>query len=283
MFPRGPVGHPSYMPELAEVEHARRRWNPALNERVDDVLIASPTPRVFRGTDRHALRDALVGATFAGSEARGKQLALRFGDAWLGLHLGMSGALVLEDAAYVPRKHDHLVVRTARHSMVFNDPRHFGRVLFHAGPDEPAWWSTLAPSVLGDDFTADELAAFLQRRGRSPLKAALLMQERFPGVGNWMADEILWRVKMHPATLCGALGAESAAALWRGVRRVARLSIDTIDDHWEYPDTWLFAHRWEPGGHCPRCDALLSRDAIGGRTTCWCPRCQGARPLRRLP
>ncbi len=271
------------MPELAEVEHARRYWNPALGERITDVFIASPTPRVFRGTDRDALVGALVGSTFTGSEARGKQLAFRFGDAWLGLHLGMSGALVLEDARYIPRKHDHLVVRTANHSMVFNDPRHFGRVLFHEGPDEPAWWSKLAPSVLSDAFTADELTTFLKRRGRSPLKAALLMQERFPGVGNWMADEILWRVKMHPATLCGALGAESVAALWRGVRRVARLSIDTIDDDWNYPDTWLFSHRWEPGGHCPRCDAPLSRDAIGGRTTCWCPRCQGARALRRLP
>jgi formamidopyrimidine-DNA glycosylase len=65
------------------------------------------------------------------------------------------------------------------------------------------------------------------------------------------------------------------------VRRVARLAIDTIDDRWEYPKTWLFAHRWEPGGRCPRCATALGRDTIGGRTTCWCPRCQPAAPKPR--
>lgn len=271
------------MPELAEVEHARRVWDPALGERIEEVSIASPTPRVFRGTDRDALREALVGETFDGSEARGKQLAFRFGPTWLGLHLGMSGGLVLEDAAYAPRRHDHLVLRTATHALVFHDPRHFGRVLFDAGDEEPAWWSKMAPSVTSDDFTVEAMGAFLKRRSRSPVKSVLLMQERFPGVGNWMADEILWRARLHPSTPCGSLGPESTAALWRGVRRVARLSIDTIDENWEYPRTWLFAHRWEPGGHCPRCDTALARASIGGRTTCWCPRCQGARPRKRLP
>jgi hypothetical protein len=32
-----------------------------------------------------------------------------------------------------------------------------------------------------------------------------LVQERFPGVGNWMADEILWRACIHPSKRCGQL------------------------------------------------------------------------------
>ena len=34
---------------------------------------------------------------------------------------------------------------------------------------------------------------FLARHPKLPMKAVLLLQPGFPGVGNWMADEILWR------------------------------------------------------------------------------------------
>ena len=37
------------------------------------------------------------------------------------------------------------------------------------------------------------------------------------------------------------------------------------------PRSWLFLHRWSDGGRCPRTGALLRRDTIGGRTSCWSP------------
>jgi formamidopyrimidine-DNA glycosylase len=100
------------------------------------------------------------------------------------------------------------------------------------------------------------------------------MQERFPGIGNWMADEILWRARLNPRRPGGDLGPGEARVLWRATREVCRRAIDVMDQNWEYPDAWLFAHRWEDGGRCPRCRTGLLRAAVGGRTTCWCPRCQ---------
>jgi len=40
---------------------------------------------------------------------------------------------------------------------------------------------------------------FLTRHGRAPIKAVLLLQSGFPGIGNWMADEILGNRKSIPA------------------------------------------------------------------------------------
>ena len=265
------------MPELAEVEHSRRLWDVALGDRVREVVIASPKARVFRGTDVDALEAALPGKALAGSEAKGKQMAFRFGrggSLWLGLHLGMSGRLLVGAPDHEPAKHEHLVLRQTKRSLVFFDPRHFGRVLFHAGAGEPAWWSAIAPSVLSDEFDAAAVAAFLGRRRRAPLKAVLLMQERFPGIGNWMADEILWRARLHPAPAAGSLDRRAATALWRQVRGVAQRAVEVVDDDWGYPKSWLFRNRWEAGGRCPRCRETLARETIGGRTTCWCPRCQ---------
>lgn len=262
------------MPELAEVEHSRRQWDVGLNQPITQVHLR-PGTRVFRGIDTDALRQNLTGRTLLGSEARGKQMLFRFSDdAWLGVHLGMRGELMAKPAEYTPNKHDHLVLHQAGDALVFEDQRHFGRIQFQISPEPPSWWTALAPSVLSDEFTVAAVSTFLLRRRKTPVKAALLMQERFPGVGNWMADEILWRAGVHPAALAGTLSVAKINALWKQTRWVSRTAIRIISDDWTYPDTWLFTHRWEAGGECPRCGAALERAQIGGRTTCWCPNCQ---------
>lgn len=277
------------MPELAEVDHSRRQWDAGLNARVEEVLLARTDSRIFRGTDPGEMCRLLRGQTLRDSETRGKQIAFHFtGELWLGIHLGMRGELRCERPAttadHAPRKHDYLALRMSNGSvLVFEDKRLFGRVQFHHGASAPAWWTGLAPSLLSREFTRALLASFLERRRRTPIKAALLMQERFPGVGNWMADEILWRAHIHPETPCGALTAAETAAIFRTVRWVSRTAMRIISDDWSYPASWLFLHRWEPGGRCPRCRLALHRGTVGGRTTCWCPQCQPPRREFRPP
>jgi formamidopyrimidine-DNA glycosylase len=58
------------MPELAEVEHIRKQWNPGLKQRIDAVLLHEKK-RLFRGIDLARMKKALVGATLERSEARG--------------------------------------------------------------------------------------------------------------------------------------------------------------------------------------------------------------------
>jgi formamidopyrimidine-DNA glycosylase len=266
------------MPELPEVEHSRRVWDVGLGQKILKVLVPHPNVRDFRGTEVRALPNLLAGQVFSSSQVNGKQIVFRFGSAgslWLGIHLGMSGRLTVDSASVEPRKHDHLILRQAKRSLVFSDQRQFGRVLLYQGIEAPDWWTRLAPSILSDQFTVKAVSNFLLRRRGTTLKAVLQMQERFPGVGNWMADEILWRARLNPATKAGELEPAAAANLWRTVRRVTRLAIACIQEDWDYPATWLFRHRWVDGGKCPRCHSTLSRATIGGRTTCWCPQCQG--------
>lgn len=267
----------SIVPELAEVEHSRRLWDVGIGLEVEEVLIRRPEIRIFRGTDVTRLREGLEGRVLVSSLARGKQMAFRFGaeaDRWLGVHLGMAGRLRVEPPEFRPAKHDYLALAQRKHWLVFSDRRFFGRIRFHQGEQEPEWWHDLPPSILDRQFTLAAVDAFLRRRRKTPLKALLLMQERFPGVGNWMADEILWRARLHPSRPAGDLGPEESRVLWRVTRDVCRRAIEVMDQNWDYPDTWLFAHRWEDDGQCPRCGAGLQRAEVGGRTTCWCPRCQ---------
>jgi formamidopyrimidine-DNA glycosylase len=263
------------VPELAEVEQNRRVWHRGQGNRILAVSVQNVRSPVWRGVRSADLVAALTGKPLTGSETHGKQMLFQFGrDAWLGIHLGMTGQLTVETSIYQPQKHDHLVLRQAGHSLVFSDQRRFGRLRLTQGTDQPTWWTRLPPQILSDRFTLDWVTEFCARRKRTPLKPLLLMQDRFPGIGNWMADEILWRAKLHPKILAGALSPAAVKKLYQAIRRVTVSAMNEVDENWEFPSTWLFSHRWKDGGRCPRCGTGLLREKIGGRTTCWCSHCQ---------
>jgi formamidopyrimidine-DNA glycosylase len=263
------------MPELAEVEYFRRQWDAGIGHRVLRVALHSGK-RVFRGTNTRALREELVGARMLISEARGKRMLFRFSNEnWLGVHLGMSGKMQTAPADFRPRKHDHLVLYQRGRALVFTDARQFGRVQFHHGEMAPAWWENGVPEIVSEKFDRRFLDRFLNRHRKAPIKAVVLMQSGFSGIGNWMADEILWRARILPSKRAGRLNAEERDQLFRATKFVARESLRIIGpDDSTLPRSWLIHQRWSAEGKCPRHKTLLRRATIGGRTTAWCPRCQ---------
>ncbi len=263
------------MPELAEVEYYRKQWDAGLGAKIVAVQLHGQK-RIFRGAKPREIRERLTGTRLLRSAARGKQMLFEFsGGQWLGIHLGMSGTLRSEPAKFRPAKHDHLVLQQAKRALVFRDPRLFGRVKFHHGKQPPDWWQAMPPEINAKEFNAAYMADFLRRHARAPIKAVLLMQSGFAGIGNWMADEILWRAQIAPAEKCGALDAKRRSVLLRATRFVARESMRVIGhDYSDPPEGWLIHERWKAGGICPRHGVELERATIGGRTTAWCARCQ---------
>jgi formamidopyrimidine-DNA glycosylase len=275
------------MPELAEVEYFRKQWNPGIGRKILAVKLHA-RKRIFRGTDTAALVRHLTGARLVRSFARGKQMLFEFsGDnpeiigarenvrSWLGLHLGMTGKMRIDRPRVRPEKHDHLVLEQAGQSLVFRDSRQFGRVRFQHGKTHPEWWRADIPEIIARGFDQNFLDEFLRRHGKAPIKAVLLMQNGFPGIGNWMADEILWRAKIHPATRAAKVKTDDRAAVLKETKFVARESLRTLaKDFSDPPKSWLIHQRWKTGGVCPKHKIELRRAIIGGRTTAWCPRCQ---------
>lgn len=265
------------MPELAEVEYYRKQWSSAMGQAVVAVRLHA-AKRIFRGADTAALSHGLKGQKLKRSASHGKQMCFVFGDRhWLGVHLGMTGKTSVQSLDYEPSKHDHLLLEMqSGQKLAFTDPRLFGRIIYTKSRTAPAWWSELPPEILSEAFTEDLMQRFLQRRARAPIKSVLLMQEAFPGIGNWMADEILWRSGLHPATRAGAIQPEQRRELYRRIQQVCRDALEVIGTDWgSPPDSWLFNHRWKDGGRCPRTGSPLVREKLGGRTTCWSPDWQG--------
>ena len=260
------------MPELAEVAYACSLWNPGIGLQVEEV-ICHPKSRVYRELGREVLEKELGGAKLTSSATHGKQMLFGFsGGKWMGLHLGMTGWLSVEDREYEVQKHDALVLRQSKQVLVFRDPRQFGKLSLDQGKQEPDWWRDLPPSMSSEEFTLENLKEVLKRHSRQPIKALLLDQRYFPGMGNWMADEVLWRSGIHPAQKGGDIKPSKHKIIYKQIVFVAEGAMESVGKFGgDPPEEWLFHVRWKDGLLCPKTGEALVREKIGGRTTCWSP------------
>src|SRR5205814_1339359 len=163
----------------------RKQWNAGIGHKIVNVRL-HPLKRVFRGTEVRTLQRRLIGEQLLQSSTRGKQILFEFsGNNWLGLHLGMTGKIWIAAADVRPAKHDHLVLYQRNRALVFTDSRQFGRVRFHHGKTAADWWKLDVPEINSLEFNRTFLDQFLDLHGRAPIKAVLLMQRGFSGIGNW--------------------------------------------------------------------------------------------------
>jgi formamidopyrimidine-DNA glycosylase len=145
------------------------------------------------------------------------------------------------------------------------DKRRLGRILL--GPDV----GRLGPDAV--EVTPAEFRALISK-GTIAVKARLLDQTKIAGIGNLLADEILWQAKVSPTAPVNRLRRQDIDRLYRATRSV--LEAATADGGGAHTGEVIEARR--PGGRCPRCGAEMVHGTVGGRSTWWCSREQGAWP-----
>ncbi|MDX6615576.1 MAG: formamidopyrimidine-DNA glycosylase [Solirubrobacterales bacterium] len=281
------------MPELPEVETIRRQLEPVLVGRriermqVFDELFSRPHSPAD-------LERAVSGRSIEAFRRRGKYMLLDLeGGVTLVLHLRMTGNLQLAPAVPEPRFLRALIRLDGDETLTWTDARRFGHgeVVPTAELDE--WFAgRLGVEPLSEEFTPELLLELAAGR-TTPLKSFLLAQDRVAGIGNIYADEALWRAKLHPLSPAGSLKPEHAAALRDGIVGALEAGLDnggaSIDDYLDargmrgsMQDEFL-VHRRE-GEECLRCDGIIQRIVVSGRSTYYCAGCQvrlRKRPRRR--
>ena len=256
------------MPELPEVEAYRRLAETSALGRVIGDVHAPDSWYLKRGAEAATVRAALTGHRFVAARRIGKVLLLDT-DAGptLGLRFGMTGRLLVDDVAgvdklkYSSSRHepgwDRFVVEYERGGrLAMRDPRRLGGV--ELDPDEGG---------LGYDalaVTPGQLSQALH--SHAPLKARLMDQSRIAGIGNLLADEILWRARLDPARPSDTLDGADLRRLHRHLRGTVRDLMARGGSH-----TGDLGPARAPGGRCPRDGAALVRRTVGGRTTWSCP------------
>jgi len=281
------------VPELPEVESARRLIaEQALHRRIVDV--DDSDRYVARPHALGELRSALTGRSLTAAHRRGKTMWLETsgvggaaepGDRAelgpeLGIHLGMSGRIVVTgpDGAVAeggdPHRYDARPRRAVWNrftltfadggSLVLLDPRRLGRVRLNPhiellGPD--------AAEVTPAQFRA------LITKGTIAVKARLLDQSKIAGVGNLLADEILWQAKVSPLARVDSLSPAQVNRLYRALKSVLAAALANGGAH-----TGDMIAARHPGGVCPRDGAPMAHGTVGGRSTWWCSREQALQP-----
>jgi len=259
------------MPELPDVETFKRYLDAmSLHQRIIGVDVRSAY--VLKGISARELARRLKARCFESSCRHGKHLFVRAdGDLWLRLHFGMSGSLQYFKHEEQTPKHTRVLFAFANaHCLAFEDQRKFGEVGLLKNIDEFLRKRALGPDAL--DITLSQFKEIFGKH-RGAVKTILLNQKLIAGIGNIYADEILFRVRIHPATQILPLKAKGVANLFRSTRYVLRRAIDAEADMHFMPKSWLLRHRGK-GGKCPRCGRGLKSATIGGRTAWFCAHCQ---------
>jgi formamidopyrimidine-DNA glycosylase len=264
------------MPELPEVESARAVIERnGLRRRIVDV--DDSDTYVCRPHAPGEIRYALLGCELTSAMRQGKSMWCQTGPSsdavTLGIHLGMSGKIVIADADgtevdggdYWEGRRRPGDYRWARFTVAFEDggrlmlvdPRRLGRIRLNPHIEQ-----------LGPDaqlITPTQFRAALAAGSTAPIKARLMDQRRIAGIGNLLADEILWRTRIHPARAVSSVTVPERSRLLRATRDVIKAALRDGGVH----TLTVIPHRHR-GGACPRDHAPMATGTVDGRTSWWC-------------
>jgi formamidopyrimidine-DNA glycosylase len=255
------------VPEMLEVETYRRQAEAVMGRTVAHVD-APDTWYVKRGSPDEVVA-AVTRRTVDGVRRIGKLLVLDLDDGTrLGLRFGMSGRLLVDGGAAIDRLQyasarsnpawDRFALRfTDGSDLRIRDPRRLGGVELE--PDEGRLGVDAQHAKLRDVEAA-------VRGSRAPLKARLLDQAQIAGIGNLLADEVLFAAGLDPARPAGSLIPTELRRLHRAIGRVIAELTARGGSH-----TGDARQAVALDGLCPRDGAALQVRRIGGRTTVSCP------------
>lgn len=277
------------MPELPEVERGRRLAASVAQGRTVTQVRCARDAIVFQGVAPAKFGRALKSNEVLAVRRHGKFL-------WFELdrpphplfHFGMTGAFHTPAAPPLqlksgPRTTNSLwPPRFTKIHLFFDDggelvmtnARRLGRILLRKDPLNEPPLADLGFDPLLNPPTTRSFEKMLQQRS-AIIKSLLLDQHFSAGVGNWIADEVLYQAGIDPRRRADSLSHEDATRLHRALKSVIKIAVKANADSAYYPRHWLFHERWGK-----RQDATTARGeriahtTIAGRTTAWVPAVQ---------
>ena len=287
------------MPELPEVETIVRGLRTVLPGHTITSVRLGKTDFI---EDPAALGELLPGRRIEAVDRMGKfiRLGLSAGPTAknperqidLIVHLGMTGWLGVRrpEDPVAPHTHVFFELEDGR-ELRYTDIRRFGQMRLVPCEGFDAFRESLGMEPL--EVSASDFDKRLAGR-RARIKALLLDQRVFRGIGNIYADESLWQARIHPARLAAGLNSAELGRLRQAIRRVLLRaiedrgsSISNFVDAEGQPGEYQQRHRayGREGKPCFRCGTKIRRAIVAGRSSYFCPRCQRAprkpRSIRR--
>lgn len=245
------------MPELPEVERFRQALLPLISKseslQLKRLSLEKQPPRKFLSDDDI---NKINKGNFRVSDVirKGKQLCIVLKHQediqYLFVHMGMTGHI--SSPHYIPKLKEvkpdknfppaftYLLFSVGSYEASFSDPRKFGHILLKDSLDD---FDGLAPDALNDLIEQRPLILQKLANQAAGIKGILLDQKRcISGVGNWVADEVLYQIEMHPDQ--AALTPAQASNLLDKLNEILNVAVNSLQKNEEFPKAWLFHYRW---------------------------------------
>jgi len=165
--------------------------------------------------------------------------------------------------------------------VAFVDARRLGRIrLVDVPADEMRKASPLKDNgpdpVIDKDILTRAWLKDKMSRKKIPIKALLLDQANISGVGNWVADEILYQARIHPEQYSNTFSDEQMNRLHDKLIEVCTTACDLLAESSKFPEDWLMKYRWSKGKKDNRLPngAKITHITVGGRTSAVVPSLQ---------
>ena len=262
--------------ELPLVESTRRLLLPHVGQMLGVVSLEPDTKVMPEGED--ALRNALTGK-LVNVHRRGKWMWLQMENGpCVAVHLGMTGKIVVREATGARKGGRRLAssrirsvqgedettsdgevewpprftkavwsVGTDGTQVAFLNARRFGKLRVFTDPlAPPSPIALLGPDAYTDLPDAPAFRTLLSSHGRA-VKGVLLDQAVLAGIGNWIADEVLYSAGVHPARRADELTDDEADAVHAAIEMVIRTAVDADSVSARFPPDWIFHRRWSKG------------------------------------
>lgn len=272
------------MPEIAEVETVRN----TLKKRILNKPIKSVNVRYTKMIESNLeeFKKVLVGRSFLDIKRRGKWLIFDLGDYYLLSHLRMEGKYFIKNHEEELNKHEHVIITfTDNTDLRYHDTRKFGRMNL-IKKEELATAEEIAKQGLepGDKNLTSKYLIDKFKKKRLPIKTVLLDQTIISGLGNIYANEVLFAAGIDPLKKACDVSLEEASRIVTESNRIIKAAIKmggtTIKSYTSSLGVtgrfqqYLCVHKRE-GMPCLKCGTTILNMKVNGRSTYFCPKCQG--------
>eukprot|EP00536_Pseudo-nitzschia_multiseries_P007190 jgi/Psemu1/296487/fgenesh1_pm.166_\ len=257
------------MPELPEVQNFRRLLLPLVSEkhplRLERRSLDKAPPRKFIKEEEidiihsselvvaDVLRKGKLLCMVLKKDSADSTAATTNNNKYLFLHMGMTGRISnpgcipklqeLSDTNVYPPPYTYLRLVAGPNEACFSDPRKFGAIFLKDSLSEdfgvlaPDAWTSTRPRPIAEKFTSQSMG----------IKGILLDQKRAVcGVGNWVADEVLYQTKLHPDQ--NYLTGDQARDLVHRLHSILDEAVRCLSNDEDFPREWLFHYRWSKRG-----------------------------------
>lgn len=270
------------LPEAATL--AKQSDEALLGKKIERVIAAfSPHKLTWFHGDPAGYDGLLRGKTIDEAHAYGGQLEIEAGDASL---LFSDGVNLRRHAAGEkrPPKHQLLIEFTDETALSASVQMYGGVVCFRQGEYENKYYETAKskPSPLSEQFDCVYFDAMIASPEMQKLsaKAFLATEQRIPGLGNGVLQDILYNARIHPKRKLATLTDEEKEAMFVSVKSTLR---EMTEKGGRDTEKDLFG---QPGGYqaklssktarrsCPQCGTRIVKEAYMGGSVYYCPGCQ---------